>query len=75
MRLGRQLVLKLEKKQAEGYEPLEKVQAQLVERIHLERKNEAIGKLNAKLLRQAEIGETDEFVDFCIEKIYRMYTK
>lgn len=68
-------VMKLEEKQTEGYEPLEKVQAQLVERIHLERQNEAIGKLNAKLLRQAEIGETDKFVDFCIDKIYRMYNE
>jgi hypothetical protein len=63
-------IMKLEEKQAGGYEPLEKVQREIHNRILVDRRNDAIRRLNAKLFRQAAIGDTDEFVDFCVEKIY-----
>jgi len=70
--VGHIFVMKLEEKQLEGYEPLEKVQGQVNERILTDRQNEAIRKLNDRLLREAAIGETDEFIDFCLNKIYAM---
>ena len=63
-------IMKLEEKQAGGYEPLEEVQREIHNRILVDRRNDAIRRLNAKLFRQAAIGDTDEFVDFCVEKIY-----
>jgi len=70
--VGHIFVMKLEEKQSEGYEPLEKVQGQVNERILTDRQNEAIRKINDRLLREAAIGETDEFIDFCLNKIYAM---
>ncbi|MHC4426442.1 MAG: peptidylprolyl isomerase [Planctomycetota bacterium] len=65
-------IMKLEERQSAGYEPLEKVQEQVREKVILDRRSEAFDRLNAKLMRQAELGRTDEFVDFCLEKIHRM---
>jgi len=70
--VGHIFVMKLEEKQSEGHEPLEKVQGQVNERILTDRQSEAIRKLNDRLLREAAIGETDEFIDFCLNKIYAM---
>jgi parvulin-like peptidyl-prolyl isomerase len=65
-------IMKLEEKQSAGYEPLEEVQEQVREKVILDRRNEAFDRLNARLMRQAELGRTDEFVDFCLAKIHRM---
>lgn len=70
--VGHIFVMKLEEKQLEGYEPLEKVQGQVNERILTDRQDEAIRKLNDRLLREAAIGETDDFITFCLDKIYAM---
>lgn len=72
--VGHIFVMKLEAKQPAGYQPLDEVQGEVNNRILEERRNEAIIRLNAKLLREAEIGNTDEFVDFCVDKIYKMST-
>jgi hypothetical protein len=65
-------IMKLEEKQLAGYEPFGKVQGQVEDKIIFDRRNEAFNRLNAKLMQQAELGGTDEFIDFCLEKIYRM---
>lgn len=65
-------IMKLEDKQSGGYEPLEDVQRQVEDKIIIDRQNEAYNKLITKLMQQAELGRTDEFVDFCLEEIYRM---
>jgi len=70
--VGHIFVMKLEEKQLEGYEPLEKVQGQVNERILTNRQNEVVRKLNDRLMREAAIGETDEFIDFCLNKIYAL---
>jgi len=70
--VGHIFVMKLEEKQLEGYEPLEKVQGRVNERILADRHNEAVRMLTDRLLREAAIGETDEFIDFCLNKIYAM---
>jgi hypothetical protein len=65
-------IMKLEEKQSAGYEPFEKVQSQVEDKIIIDRQDEAFNRLKARLMRQAELGRTDEFVDFCLEKIHRM---
>ena len=65
-------IMKLEEKTISGYEPFEKVQEQVRDKIVLDRWNEAVNRVNATLLQQAELSRTDEFIDFCLEKIYQM---
>jgi len=42
------------------------------DKIILDRRKEVADRVNAKLLQQAELSKTDDFVDFCLEKIYQM---
>jgi hypothetical protein len=65
-------IMKLEEKQSAGYEPFGEVQKQVREKIGLDRWNEAVNRVNATLLQQAELSRTDKFIDFCLEKIYQM---
>ena len=65
-------IMKLEEKKIAGYEPFEKVQRQVRNKIILDRQNEAVDRVNATLLQQVELSKTDEFIDFCLEKIYQM---
>ncbi|MFH1718034.1 MAG: peptidylprolyl isomerase [Planctomycetota bacterium] len=65
-------IMKLEEKQPEGYEPFEKVQRLVRNKIIVDRQNEVFRRLNTRLLEQAELSRTDEFIDFCLEKVYRM---
>jgi parvulin-like peptidyl-prolyl isomerase len=69
---GHIFVMRLEKKQPAGYEPFEKVQQQVRNKILNDRQNEVYEKINAELLQQAELSNADEFVDFCLDKIYQM---
>ncbi len=68
---GHVFIMKLEDKKIAGYEPFEKVQRQVRNKIILDRQNEAVDRVNATLLQQVELSKTDEFIDFCLEKIYQ----
>ncbi len=65
-------IMKLEEKQIAGYEPFEDVQDLVKEKVLLDRQNEVIDKLNAEIRQEAKLSRTDKFVDFCLEKIYRI---
>ena len=65
-------IMKLIEKQSTSYEPFENVQRQVEEKILLYRQNEVLNRLNDIIMQQAKLGDTDEFIDFCLEKIYRM---
>ncbi|MHC4751466.1 MAG: peptidylprolyl isomerase [Planctomycetota bacterium] len=65
-------ILKLEVKQSAGYEPFEKVQELVEEKVLIDRRKKVIDRLNARIRRQAELSRTDEFIDFCLEKIHRI---
>lgn len=69
---GHIFIIKLEEKRSKSYEPFEKVQRQVKQRIMADRRWEVINKLNAKVMQQRELEEKDKFIDFCIEKIYRI---
>ena len=65
-------IMKLEAKQSAGYVPFQDVQEQVRDKIIFDRYSEALSQVNAELLQQAELSKTDEFVDFCLDKIYQM---
>ena len=65
-------IMKLEEKQIAGYELFEDVQELVHEKILLDRQNEATEKLYAEIRWQAKLSKTDKFIDFCLEKIYRI---
>lgn len=65
-------IMKLEEKQIAGYEPFDNVQELVEQKILLDRHNEVFDKINAEIRWQARLSKTDKFVDFCLEKIYRI---
>lgn len=68
---GHIFIMKLEEKHLEGYEPLEKVQEQVRQKIIADRQKEAFEKLDAELMQQVALSETDKFIDFCLEEIHQ----
>ncbi len=69
---GHIFIMKLEAKQSAGYEPFVDVQEQVEIRVKGDHRTEVFAQLDAKLKEEAKVGRTDEFVDFCLEKIYQM---
>ena len=65
-------IMKLEAKQSAGYVPFKDVQEQVRNKIVFDRQSEVLSQVNAELFQQAELSKTDEFVDFCLDKIYQM---
>ncbi len=65
-------IMKLEEKELAGYEPFEQVQELVEKKILLDRRKEVYDKLYAEIRSEAKLSRTDEFVDFCLEKIYRI---
>jgi hypothetical protein len=65
-------IMKLQEKQIAGYEPFDNVQELVKQKILLDRRDEVFDKLNAEIRWQAKLSNTDKFVDFCLDKIYRI---
>ena len=65
-------IMKLEEKRPRSFKPLKEVQGEVEAKIMLDRRKLAIDEFMAKLMQQAALGEKGEFIDFCLEKIYRM---
>lgn len=65
-------IMKLEDKCSKSYEPFEKVQIELEQKIFFDRRQKALEKLEAELTQQVDMNEKDEFIDFCLDKIYEM---
>jgi len=63
-------ILKLEDKQSESYVPFEEVQQQIETRVKMERRKLAFEKMMAKLMDKADIGNLEEFLKYCVTKIY-----
>jgi parvulin-like peptidyl-prolyl isomerase len=68
---GHVFVMRLEEKQEAGYEPFGAVQEQVRDQVLRDRQKEALEPLYARIRRQAKLGRTDEFIDFCLEKMYQ----
>ena len=63
---------KLEEKQRGSVEPFEKVQDRVEERLEFLRRQKAVAEIEAEVAQQAVISNKEEFIDFCLEKIYQM---
>jgi len=72
---GHIFIMKLEEKQPGSVEPFEKVQSQIEAKIIFERRKKVADEFSAKLVQQARLANKDEFIDFCVEEIYRRSTR
>jgi len=68
-------IMKLQEKHPKGYEPLEKVQRQVEAKIISDRRKQDQDKILTRLRRQAEKEISDEFKEFCLQKIYERSSK
>lgn len=64
-------IVKLEKKQEKGYRPLTEVQDEIEEQIMADRRREALGQLEAEVKQLTVAGNTDRFIDYCLQSLYR----
>jgi parvulin-like peptidyl-prolyl isomerase len=67
---GHCFVMKLLEKQNARIQPLNEVREQIRARLELQRRKEAINKINQKIVEQASLSDTDEFVKFCLQRLY-----
>ncbi len=67
---GHIFIMKLEDKQLAGFEPFEKVQDQVKTKIVIDQRRKAIDEFNKKLVQQTELEGKDEFVEFCLGRMY-----
>ncbi|GAI50765.1 unnamed protein product, partial [marine sediment metagenome] len=72
---GHIFIMKLIDKQAGTVEPFEKVQKQLEAKIDFDRRKKAFDEFGARLVQQAQMGNKDEFINFCLRKIYTLSTR
>jgi parvulin-like peptidyl-prolyl isomerase len=68
-------IMKLLDRQNESVKPFEKVQSELRKRILIERQRKTYDEITEKIVRQASIENKDEFVDYCLYKIYEKCNK
>lgn len=69
---GHIFIMKLVEKRPKAVKPFEKVQEQIEEKIIVDRQRQAREKIGTRLVEQAAVANKDEFVDFCLQKIYRL---
>ena len=69
---GHIFIIKLEEKQSKTIEPLEKVQKQVEAKIITDRQRQAGEQIGNRLIQQASIANKDEFIDYCVQEIYRI---
>jgi parvulin-like peptidyl-prolyl isomerase len=65
-------IMKLEEKRPKSFEPLENVQKEVEAKILFDRRKKAVDEFSSKLVQQAALNERNRFVDFCLEKTYRI---
>jgi len=68
---GHAFILKLEQRREKGYRPLDEVQEQVEEKIRTDRRLEALERLDAEVAAQTAVANTDPFLDYCLERLYR----
>lgn len=69
---GHFFIVKLEEKQEAGYQPLSEVQGEVRKAIQERRWQKARQGLEAEIERQVALVDTSEFVDYCLERLYRL---
>jgi parvulin-like peptidyl-prolyl isomerase len=69
---GHVFIMKLIESRPESYKPFEEVQRELETETIRRRREQAFDEIKADLAEQAELGRMDEFVDYCLERLYRL---
>ncbi|MBN1362278.1 MAG: peptidyl-prolyl cis-trans isomerase [Sedimentisphaerales bacterium] len=72
---GHCFIMKLEAKDPKGYLPLAQVQDQVEEEIAGYRNLQALEQLDEEVAQQIAVADTDRFLDYCLEQIYRTATE
>ena len=65
-------IMKLEAKQSKLVEPFEKVQKEVEAQLSFERRKQTFDEFGATLIKQAVLTEKDEFINYCIQRIYQL---
>jgi parvulin-like peptidyl-prolyl isomerase len=65
-------IMKLVEKQPKLTEPFEKVQKEVEAQLSFERRKRKFDEFGEKLVRQAVMTEKDEFVNYCLDRIYQL---
>jgi hypothetical protein len=68
---GHCFIMKLEAKKEKGYRPLAEVQDQVEKQIAADRNLEALQQLDKEVAQEIAAADTDRFVDYCLEQVYR----
>ena len=69
---GHIFIIKLQEKRVETYMPFQEVQRQVATIITVERRMKAREEIRAEAVRQAAVSGKDEFVDFCLKRIFEL---
>ncbi len=64
-------IMKLEEKITASSKSFEEVQSEIENRIAVAQQIRSLNKILAKVVEQANLSNKDEFINFCLEKIYR----
>jgi parvulin-like peptidyl-prolyl isomerase len=68
-------IMKLIENRPESYKPFEELQRELEAEIIRQRRRQAFDEIMANLAEQAELGRMDEFVDYCLGRLYELSTQ
>ena len=68
---GHAFIMKLEQRRPKGHYPLAEVQEQVEQKIQTDRRVEALRRLEAEVTEQSAVANTDQFLDYCLEQLYR----
>ena len=68
---GHAFILRLEQKREKGYHPLNEVQEQVEEKIRMDRRVEALRRLDEEVAAQTAVANTEPFLDYCLTRLYR----
>jgi parvulin-like peptidyl-prolyl isomerase len=69
--LGHVFLVKLEEKQEQRYQPLSEVQEEVRANIVDQREKKMEKDLLAEVTQQIALADTDRFVDYCLQRMYR----
>jgi parvulin-like peptidyl-prolyl isomerase len=72
---GHFFVVKLEEKQQAGYRPLSEVQEEVGQAVVKARFDAALEELGAEIVQEVALVDTSRFVDYCLERLYRVATQ
>ncbi|MFC1765771.1 peptidylprolyl isomerase [Planctomycetota bacterium] len=68
---GHVFLMQLEDKRIRGYQPLATVQQEVEDQIHADRQQAVMVELYAEIAERAQVGNTDQFMQYAVEEIYR----